>query len=199
MTKKIESHDGGRDGAVKTLLLGGHTGRILSDEDGCNPREWDNIGTMVCFHRRYELGDKDHGYRSGDFNGWDDMEKAILRDHPGAIILPLYLYDHSGITMSTGPFSCPWDSGQVGLIFVSAKRIREEYGAKRISKKLRERVEGYLRNEVEEYDRYLRGECYGYVIEDEAGEEVDSCWGFLGLGYVTEQVEDQLRHFEKAG
>jgi hypothetical protein len=37
------------------------------------------------------------------------------------------------------------------------------------------------------------------VIEDEAGEEVDSCWGFLGLGYVTEQVEDQLRHFEKAG
>ena len=28
-----------------------------------NPRNWDNIGTMVCFHSRYDLGDK-HYYDS---------------------------------------------------------------------------------------------------------------------------------------
>ena len=31
----------------------------LSDD----PRSWDNIGTMVCFHSRYNLGDKHYyGY-----------------------------------------------------------------------------------------------------------------------------------------
>ena len=33
------------------------------------------------------------------------------------LMLPLYLYDHSGITMNTTGFSCPWDSGQVGWIY----------------------------------------------------------------------------------
>ena len=30
-----------------------------------------------------------------------------------AIVQPLYLYDHGGITMNTTGFSCSWDSGQV--------------------------------------------------------------------------------------
>jgi len=42
------------------------------------------------------------------------------------IMLPLYLYDHSGITMSTGKFSCPWDSGQVGWIYCTIEKAMEE-------------------------------------------------------------------------
>ena len=30
--------------------------------------------------------------------------------------------------MSTGPFSCPWDSGQVGFIYVEKKKVKEEWG-----------------------------------------------------------------------
>ena len=37
-----------------------------------------------------------------------------------------------------------------------------------------------MESEVEEYDHYLTGQCYGYVVEDADGEEIDSCWGFLG-------------------
>jgi hypothetical protein len=43
--------------------------------------------------------------------------------------LPLWLYDHSGITMSCGaanPFYCPWDSGQVGWIIAEKKKIMAE-------------------------------------------------------------------------
>ena len=36
-----------------------------------------------------------------------------------------------------------------------------------------------LEGEVECYDLYLRGECYGYRLFKD-GEEEDSCWGFLG-------------------
>lgn len=31
-----------------------------------------------------------------------------------AFILPVYCYEHSGMTIKTGPFGDPWDSGQAG-------------------------------------------------------------------------------------
>ncbi len=76
------------------------------------------------------------------------------------VILPLYLYDHSGITMNTTGFSCPWDSGQVGWVFVSKKKVREEYGVKRITESLVEKVTEILKGEVKTYDMYLTGELY---------------------------------------
>lgn len=82
--------------------------------------------------------------------------------------------------MSTKPFSCPWDSGQVGWIHVSLSKVREEYGVKRVTKKIREQAISMLEQEVEEYSQYLSGEIYGYVIEDKTGRLVDSCWGFYG-------------------
>ncbi len=126
-------------------------------QDFDNPRSWDNLGTMVCFHNRYDLGDK-HDYNHNNYNGWDEMKNSITKEEDVAVILPLYLYDHGGITMSTSPFSCRWDSGQVGWTFVSKKKIREEYGVKRISKELIEKVTEMLEGEIRTYDMYLTGE-----------------------------------------
>jgi hypothetical protein len=102
------------------------------------------------------------------------------------ISLPLFLYDHSGITMSTGRFSCPWDSGQVGFIYVSREKIRETYGWKVITKKREERIYEILRGEVEVYDQYLTGDVYGYLVYEvfpglweylaEEGEEIPADW-----------------------
>jgi hypothetical protein len=39
------------------------------------------------------------------------------------VVLPLYLYDHSGLTISTSPFSCRWDSGQVGYIHTTFEQV----------------------------------------------------------------------------
>ena len=32
--------------------------RIMPDYDPSSPREWDNLGIMICSHRRYNLGDE---------------------------------------------------------------------------------------------------------------------------------------------
>jgi hypothetical protein len=58
-----------------------------------------------------------------------------------ALVLPIYKFEHGGVAFSAGSFSCPWDSGFVGYIALSKATIRGEYGVKRISKKLREKVE----------------------------------------------------------
>jgi hypothetical protein len=98
---------------------------IVQDTDPESPRTWDNLGTMVCFHKRYELGDKTD-YRTEDYDSWEELKEGIIKNEGEVVILPLYLYDHSGITISTSSFDCRWDSGCVGFICVSKDKIREE-------------------------------------------------------------------------
>jgi hypothetical protein len=169
-----------------------NTVKIERDTGPQNPRDWDNMGVMVAFHGRYVLGDSDHGYKSSDYSGWVEMEKAIAKDNPGCIILPLFLYDHSGITIATTSFNDRWDSGQVGFIFASLAKIRECYGVKRVTAKVRERALASLRSEVGTYDDYLTGDVYGYILEDEDGNEGDSCWGFYGSDPFKNGIADSI-------
>jgi hypothetical protein len=166
--------------------------KVVQDSNGDSPREWDNLGTMVCFHNRYDLGDK-HSYDADDYSGWEEMEKAIRKEEGrGTIVLPLYLYDHSGVTMRTSPFNCRWDSGQVGFILTNRKTILSEFGGKIVTKKLREKVSRILEGEVETYTQYLEGEIYGFQIVDEEGEIVDSCYGFYGTDFATNGMLDYI-------
>ncbi len=171
--------------------------RIKRDDYPQSPREWDNLGTMVCAHRRYCLGDE-QAQNAELYYSWDEwLEYEVVKPNGGwsnIIALPLYLYDHSGITISTAPFACPWDSGQVGWIYVTKSRIREEYGA--FSKRLLNEVEAVLRSEVETYDQYLQGFVYGYMTFSlENGELVDgdSCWGFYGYDTEKNGLQEYLK------
>jgi hypothetical protein len=170
---------------MKTIIasekVGNLTVNILPDAGPMNPRtECDNLCVMVCFHGRYTLGDKDHGYKESNFNGWDALEAEIWKKEDPAVVLPLYMYDHSGLTIATHPFACPWDSGQIGFIFARKADIRKAYDVKRITKKVREQVEKLMLAEVEEYDSYVRGECYYWQIEDENENILESGGGCLG-------------------
>ena len=98
-----------------------------------------------------------------------------------AIVLPLYLYDHSGITINTTGFSCPWDSGQVGFIYANIAKVKKEYEWKLLTQKRKEQVIEWLKGEVETYDQFLTGDVYGFNIDDPITDEhIDSCWGFFG-------------------
>lgn len=173
---------------MDTITKEGLTLTISQDTDAESPREWgSSLGTMVCWSKRYTLGDKHNFADSADLMNSVDI----------AISLPLYLYDHSGITMSTKPFSCSWDSGQVGWIYVTKEKIKEEYGVKKITKKILEQVTKVLISEVQNYDQYLTGDVWYYKIEDEDGEVIDSCGGFYGSDYAEKEAKEQLEwHIE---
>lgn len=194
--------------AIKVIEKEGYKAEIFTYDDIQNPREWcDHLGTMVCFHKRYKLGDYTD-LKSDNFNfrnGWDDLESYLRKEKNAAVILPLYLYDHSGITMNTTGFSCPWDSGQVGFIYASRETVKKEYGLKRnILPKTIQKVKGILEAEVKGYDQYLTGDVYGIKIfkdmEDSDShdpsqytwQEIDSCWGFFGMNFAEEQANEML-------
>ena len=173
--------------------------KIYMDTDPLNPRtEWDNFGHMVCFHNRYDLGDEDkQGIDEEYISGWDEMRTYLITKKGAAVILPLYLYDHSGITMRTHSFNDRWDSGQVGFIYATRKDILENWTQtkpKNLTKDLKQKAYDLLKAEVGEYDDYLTGNVYGYILEDENGEEICSCWGYAGDDAIR-QIKTEM-HME---
>lgn len=181
----------------ETETIGKYRIDIMPDDMPDSPRNWDNMGKMICFHKDAILGDN-HEYNSSDYNSWSEMKEAIIANEDVAVILPLYVYEHGGMTMNTTGFSCPWDSGQVGFIFASKKVLREEYGVKYVTQKVRDKAEQILLGEVETYDQYLMGDVYGYRITDtEKDEELDSCWGFYGSDYCMEEAKRIVEYYLK--
>jgi hypothetical protein len=149
---------------------------VYSEEHPVSPRSWDNYGVMVCSHRRYNLGDREPA--TDNHSGWKGVEEEIRENNDVELILPLYLYDHSGITISTTPFQSSFDSGQVGFIYVTTDRL-DELGLSE-EKRTEDQLRTILKGEVEVYDQYLRGEVYRYeFVDDEDGKD-DSCGGFFG-------------------
>ena len=192
---------------LKAVEYKGYTIKICHDDDPMNPRtEFDNITKMVCFHKKYNLGDKQDTYNMGDYNSWQELHDAICKNEKPALILPLYLYDHSGITISTKPFGCQWDSGQVGFVYITKEDAKKELGIKRFVNSAMEKVSNAIKSDVENYDSYLTGEVYGYSVEDKEGNDIESCWGYFGNyddnSYIMTQAKsivDNLCKKEVAG
>lgn len=167
---------------------------VLDNDINESSRDWDNLGTMTCFHSSYNLGDE-HNFDNQEqmffslaenYEDTEILEKMEIEQiqeivEKNYVMLPLYLYDHSGITMSTGPFSCHWDSGQVGYIYISHADIIKEYGKPMAFNT----IEGYLKQEIKTYDQFLTGNVYGIVKEtynvDKEQIDCDSCWMFYGF------------------
>ena len=168
-----------------------------------NPRiEWDNVSTMICFHNRYNLGDNTD-YKSSDFNSWDELKEQIESDYKVLMIKPLYLYDHSGITISTSSFNDRWDSGQVGWVFIEEKQWVRMMGED--MDRSEERLEKCIDGEVETYDQYLTGDVYSYSLYEintcSLGHEhkvlLESCGGYYGEEYCKEEGERLLEYYQK--
>ena len=176
---------------------------IYQDENPESPREWDNLGIMLCGHKRYELGDEQPKSR-------EELDERLEELDP-VIRLPLWLLDHSGLAMQTGSFAedaQQWDSGQVGWIVATKKDILDNFtgydkNGKRKPMKTKmtpqmvKDAERILRGEVETYSKYLGGFVYGFVIEKKdtcdkcqnvSSEHIDSCWGFYSYDEIWDNV-----------
>lgn len=175
------------------------------DHGGDGPRDWDNLGTMVCFHRSYILGDtggppkwRERKNRAGDtipskfptfetFQDFCDWQQEEASEGKMYLVLGLKLYDHSGIWMNTVTerwwWHAGWDSMQVGWIYVSYLDIDHEYGE--VNDDTIARTTKCLLGEVEAYSQFISGQVYGYVVKDRNGEWLDSCWGYYGHDFKT--------------
>lgn len=170
----------------------GHDICIVADDAPTDPRKLENnLGTLVCWHKKGKYGDEQPNENrcdylaniicgcSGSVYGNDIDLILKMFEKFGGIILPVYMLDHSGITLKTTPFNDRWDSGLLGYIYVTKQKLTDE----NMSHFAKEQIESILKNEVELYSEYLNGEVYGYEIykEGDDKEALDSSWGFYGM------------------
>lgn len=173
------------------IVMGKHfVGKIHLDTDAGSPfDEFDLFGKLYVPNNRYLPSTCDEDY----FNA------SIVK-------LPVYMYSHSGVTINTTGFSCPWDSGQIGWICVSREDALSAYNRKRLSASLRDKIEDCLESTIKIIDLWLTGEVYGYTIHEKYNEDdeppysedcIDSCWGFYGLDHCIDEVKENLAYYDK--
>lgn len=174
--------------------------KISYDEFIDSPRDWDNLG-QICVSKSCRYCKNE--YEDTDSLTWckenDDLKTLERR---GYIVLPLSCYDHSGVSIYIGGKCDAWDSSRVGWYIVNKEKVRKEYGVKRISSKLLEKVKTILEGEVETFNHYINGEFYKFTLYHN-DEEVDSCGGFYEdnkerNGFIKDMYEYFPREFTNA-
>lgn len=196
----------------------GLIGRLTMDIDECpeSPREWDNVATIVprgTKNSSWDISDEGWSIDTEEFakflhrkldkkcpeiKGLEDIDYIVNCGSVKNYIVckPVYMYDHSGQTISLHPFGCPWDSGCCGYIFVFKDKILKEFPDAN-DDNWRDKAEEVIKLEIDVYDDYIQGCVYGYRLEEghtvehkdlvtgaiwtsTEYEVVDSCYGFYG-------------------
>jgi hypothetical protein len=177
-------------------LSGNRTLKIVIDQDSENPRSWDNLAKVIIFGNKRGLGDK-HEMISNYYSNWDENKKGVLKNYDVAVIRPLFLYSHSGETISTSPFDCKFDSGQIGWVIVTKEDVRANFSIKNVTAKYRVDALQILEAEINTLDQYVSGEVYGFEMLDENDIIDDSCYGFYGSDIKTNGILDHISDEDK--
>lgn len=183
--------------------------QVETDDWAENPREWDNLWTILTWTRKYD---------SIDSNQFRDLEEFLLshltekqlrnlyKGNPstkefferiqkrlydlGYLVEPISKYEHGQVVFSAG-VSQGWDYGVVGLAMVNIDDIKKEYETTVLSKGLKEKIHAILVDELDTYNSWANGYVYTVALMDFDGDIVDSLGGMIG--YDTE--EDMIKEF----
>jgi hypothetical protein len=179
----------GRDydeGLLSTFIVTSGAQRHMTSEETLDDEDY-TIECAAC-------GGRDEECPSCE--GTNEVEVPVeewLRLVRGArAVVPLGLLVHSGETLyvGKGPHWCDaggWDSGHIGYAF-DTPEARKRIGVEDWDE---DRLRARITTEIETYDEYMKGECYGYVITDADGEEVGDCWGYVGEKWCREAATDE--------
>lgn len=186
--------------------------RVVVDEDGyaSSPRDWmatEIVGPDLRSWRvrtegaRFQREFEEIYHRLGG-----DAFPRYMRIFHDIEVLPVYMYEHSAVALSTGSFigraqHAEWDSGQIGFAYITPEKL-EETGITD--------VEGAMSSEVETLGQWMNGEVYGWVLEKkragkvvfddpdedsldyEDWDERDCCWGIIGYDWAEKEAKAAL-------
>ena len=154
---------------------------IEQDEFSEDPREWENLGTMLCCNRHYQLGDcnsnketeeqlaefcRKYGKTDEEIDEMDFREEIqFLLEQDDICGLPLYITDHSGLSMQTYRFDKD-DSSFVGLIFIEKEMFFAET-CKKDDCDWKAEAKKILKSEIETYSQFLEGDVQQCTLYEE--------------------------------
>lgn len=180
--------DNERDDLRKTDEDTGVKLRILYDSDAESPVADDESVILAIFARNHinpaqkQLPTVEMALDFVAANRDPDSEYAVFA---------VWAYEHGNILFKAvelgadNPYADEWDSGNAGIIALK----RADFGPDLLD---------YAKGVCQTYTDWCNGEAYGYVVENEDGEQVDSCWGFIGDPEEDGALTEGLTAFESA-
>lgn len=149
---------------LETFTLNGYTVEIHPDHDAENPRTRCS-STLCTRHRRRTFGGET---LPASPSAIEEAFSRYLADkglnRRDIIHIPVFMYDHSGIALSSRSFNDRWDSVVLGFLYETRADIRREFKVKRISPKLEKTIRFRLFGEIEELSAWANGETYYFTI-----------------------------------
>lgn len=139
--------------------------KIEQDDMPLNPREdYDgNLCTIFSQKGNWDIGDPGYSYARDEAP--EKYKEFKKRQDKGEIfMLPIYMYDHSGQTISLRDFQDRWDSGICGFAFVEKEKLFKEW-PDTTEDNWKEKAYQVIQDEIETYDKYIKGEAYAWLLE----------------------------------
>ena len=163
------------------------------DEVAESPRWNDNLGTLWLFDSASQSDDGNHPQCMGDalveLIGEQDYQRLIDPDYHryeslkdqfyrlgykhGYLLQPVTRYEHTQVRYYRGA-GVGFDYAICGVIFAPLKDIRQEYGVKRITKKIRQRVMDVFDKELATFTDYENGDVFTLDYYADASEDAPS-------------------------
>lgn len=206
---------------VDTFRRDGYKADLIIDMDCSSPRENDGNFLFLSFRSRDTIAADEEigrsrpcpacegaGYVADPVEGEDiecaacggigDIEdrmdlwiESLKAEYDANLVLPVG-YDSHGPNCRyfINDWSDEIDGTIYGFILDTPATLEERMGPgwEVDIAVLREGMEA----EIDEYSKWADGECFGYVITDRNGDDVDSCWGFIGREYAEAEVLREL-------
>lgn len=176
--------------------------KIVYDADASNPLANEDTLFRYCTWSRRYMSIQPNSYRTmedfvdtylgeGSFDRY--REKSIesglssvefanvlceqLGKRKGILAFPILSYDHGDIKYYLGNNIDRWGGSVAGFAWVEKEKVYQEFGVTKISSKLVERFKSHISSDLDIYNKYARGESYGFELYDSNGKFMDSLYG----------------------
>ena len=183
----------------------GHDDDVTFDD--CYGEMINKSGLDLSNHRNWKGGE--YGEAAPiyvpDFLRWIDNDQSADYDEEGMfqdfcrdyIWKRIYLYNHSGITISETPFADPYDSGPAGIAFIHKDSVYETWKVDDSASvvELMKPANNYLKSCIQGLDDFLTGNVHYFTVLC-SDEDAMSVGGFTGDSGREEAIAEAVSELD---
>lgn len=172
-----------------------------------SPRTWcDNLGTYIRVNNNYISPDTNKDFEKAIKETADQANNVehhmkLIKKHiedytyeKVSFIIPISVYIHGGVSFSVGSRN-GWDTSNDGFYIVTHNDLKR-LGLSKWTRK--DKMIRLIQYELDLYEKWGNGEVYGFLLEDEDKNIIDSCSGFYDINeikeYLPEEYQDKNLH-----
>lgn len=138
-----------------------HNITIERCEHAESPVQWGNEDIFLVYgHRSFSIARK--GFDPKEI--YEHVSETKENMYDGYVVVPIYAYIHSGVSLSVSKNTCSWDTSMQGYVLISKEGFPEEVND----------YDYLAKSMVTEWNDYLSGEIYRWETD------FDSCNGYYG-------------------